>query len=187
MPHRTFIALELDEPVRRNLAEIRRALPRDLGKINWVAPENLHVTMKFLGELDAPGLTGACEAADVAAGRVEPFRFAVTSLRCLPPRGGVRMIWAEPDDPQARIAGAFGALEAALTERGFPPDARPFAAHITLARVRFTRQASTIRRAVAHQPGPFGEVSATHLTVFTSELTPHGPIHTPARRVQFGT
>ena len=185
--HRTFVALELSEAVIGALSEVRYALPSKLGKFNWVAPENLHVTMKFLGDLEAPALRGACEAATQAAAGQPAFAFDVPSVQAIPPRGPLRMIWATPSDEQMHIAGLFGRLESALVERGFAPEGRPFVPHITLARVRFTSQAGAIRQAVQSIAGPFGQVQATHLTVFTSELTPQGPIYTPAVRAALMT
>jgi 2'-5' RNA ligase len=187
MAIRTFLAIDLDEPIRRELVAAAGQFPQGDSKVRWVAPENLHVTVKFLGEVADEAAGEVCRAAAEVAGRVEPFDFDVRGLRCVPPGRKMRMIWAGVHEPGGRMAAMFEQLEAALQLLGFPPERRQFQPHITLARITFTRNAAGMQ-GVADQlaEAHFGSRLADGLVVYQSQLTPGGPIYTPMARAAFG-
>ena len=84
---RTFLALDLDEAIRQRLADAQRQIDDPGAKIKWVAPELLHVTMKFLGEVDDAAVANVCELAAGVAALHEPFDFDVRGVTCVPPGG----------------------------------------------------------------------------------------------------
>jgi len=141
---RLFTAIELPEPVRAHLANLNetkdtRALVAGQGerdvRFSRTRPENLHVTLKFLGAVDeadvpalcqALGTIGAERSSDVWAGHVE----------LLPPRGPVRVIAAGLDGDGGRLELLYRDVEARCDELGFPRERRPYRPHITLQRCR---------------------------------------------------
>ena len=179
MPARTFLAVDIDQALRDRLARVLELAPDDGAKINWVAAANLHVTMNFLGDVDDETLSEVCRLAARVAAAAEPFEFDVPRIACVPPRGRLRMIWAEVADPDGRLADLHAALSSGLAELGFPPEKRRFKGHITLARIRHARHDEAIRRAVgAIAAADLPTQTATHVTVYTSDLRPGGPIYT---------
>jgi len=186
MAIRTFLALDLDAPIRDRLTAAARGLPQVDSRIRWVAPENLHVTLKFLGDVPETDVAEVCNAVVALAGRIEPFDFDVSHLRCIPPAGKVRMVWADVREPTGRMASVFEQAEAALSGLGFPRERRGFRPHVTLGRVKLTRNAAGLRAAAAQYADTlFGSQRAGGVVVYRSELTPRGPIYTPMARADF--
>jgi 2'-5' RNA ligase len=187
MSIRTFLALDLDEAVRDGLLAAARDFPEADSKIRWVGRDNLHVTVKFLGDVPDADAAAVCEAVQHAGQAAEPFDFHVRGLRCVPPGRKVRMIWAGVREPTERFERLFEQLESALFDLGFPPEGRKFSPHVTLARVKSTRDAAGLCAAAArHAEADFGRVRAEQITVYASELTPRGPIYTPQARPRIG-
>lgn len=182
MATRSFIALNLDDPVRQSLARVAGEVDQPLGcRIRWTAEENLHVTVKFLGEVPDSILPEVCRVAREAARRVSPFEFGVSGVVSVPPKSPQpRMLWASVSDPEQRIAGIFRDLEEGLSALGFGRDRRVFRPHVTLARIR--RVADPQKLQESAQPWletSFGQTRAEALTVFGSDLAPDGPVYTP--------
>jgi len=185
MATRTFMALSINDEIRKGLLEARRQLDADLAgdrsiRINWVAPENLHVTLRFLGDVSDGVLPRVLSIASEVAMQTQSFEFPVRRVACVPPAGPVRMLWARVGDPAGRMAELHDELSAALAPLGLTGDGRSFKPHLTLARVKSTRSAGHIRKAVAQLPREeFGSADCVELAVFASELTPTGPVYTP--------
>jgi 2'-5' RNA ligase len=185
---RTFLALDIDEAVRDGLVSAVGDFPADGSKVRWVARQNLHVTLKFLGDVSDGELAGVCDAVAAAAGQVEPFECGVRGLQAVPPNAKVRMVWAEVHEPAGRMAAMFVLLEEALKDLSFEPEGRQFHPHITLGRVSFTKQPRELLAAAArHAETDFGTTLAGAVVVYASELSPRGPIYTPMARGHFRT
>jgi 2'-5' RNA ligase len=137
---RTFIAIALPDHVKealgRQIAALEEALPRG---VRWAAADGLHLTLAFLGELDDDRLAEAEQAALVAAREGASFTLRLTHLGSFGPARSPRVIWAgvsgSPDDLSA-LGNLQGRLASELELRDFPPEERPFAPHLTLARVK---------------------------------------------------
>jgi 2'-5' RNA ligase len=189
MSTRSFIALNLDEPIRQALTQAADQIGQPPGsKVNWTAPENLHVTVKFLGEVHDAILPDICRIAREAVETVEPFTFSVSGVLTIPPQGPrPRMFWAGVEDPDGRIATIFHSIEEGLATLGFGRDRRPFRAHVTMARIRRVGDPAAIHQLAADRSAlVFGESNAESLTVFGSELTPRGPVYTPLATATLG-
>jgi len=178
---RTFIAVDLDAPIRSALVEIGRRADVGPAKVKWTAIESLHVTLHFLGELTDAAAAKLCEACRTAAAKVRPFDFDVRRAVSVPPSGRkVRMAWAEVDDPDGRLAELHARLGKVVGALGHRVERRPFRPHVTLARVRFAPDAGGFRQALAAwADAAFGRQHAEQVTVFSSDLTPTGPVYTP--------
>ena len=187
MPNRTFLAVEIAEHTRRALAGVAENLDTAGATIRFVAPRNLHVTLNFLGDVDDGPLRRVCDtAADVAAG-VAPFEFSVCGLTPGPPKGRLRMIWADVHDPSGCLADVQERLAAALETLGFPRENRPYRPHLTVARIKYAPDDRRLRAEIERFAAEaFGTQPATQVTVFTSERTPAGPIYTPAAHAALG-
>jgi 2'-5' RNA ligase len=148
-----------------------------------VRPEGVHVTLRFLGEVAErrlPELSAAWRAA-AAAGR--PAELTATGLGTFPPRGRPRVLWVGLHDGSGgNLAALAGLLEQAAREAGFPPEERPFAPHLTLARAG----AGEAPRRPAAEIGALGSFHAAEVTLYRSLPGRGGAVHTPLERYPVG-
>lgn len=184
---RCFFCIELDGPTREQLAQILQRLRSVPAQVRWVEPSLLHVTLKFLGEVD-PGRTPALRAiVHQLVAPCAPFALTLDRLGAFPHLDRARVIWAGTRQTPAPLAGMAAALEEALGELGFAKEQKPFTAHVTLGRVR-EEQAHGLRalgerlRAVALAPQT---VNVEGITLMESVLRPQGPAYTPVFTAEF--
>ncbi len=179
---RLFVACELPDEVRRALGSLQDGLRSHLGaaaRLRWVRPEGIHVTLKFLGAVEASRvdeLTGALSAA------IEPFELNVRS-ESVGGFGGARLrvVWVGLEGDVEGLAALAERIDVALEPRGFPRERRPFAAHLTLARVpdetppaerrRLSELLSTYQ--IPAQPS----MTLTEVSLMQSTLGPGGAVY----------
>ncbi|MBG0776901.1 MAG: RNA 2',3'-cyclic phosphodiesterase [Desulfovibrionaceae bacterium] len=186
---RLFVGVPLDEAHQQALARLRARWrevpapgPQRTG-LAWTRPGNWHLTLKFLGDVE-PERTPALEAA-LDAVAFAPFTAQAGGTGCFPPRGAARVVWlglARGAEEAARLARA---VDAACASVGFAPERRPFAAHLTLARVKsgapgnWTRDWETLEAEVEKMEWP--AFTAERFVLWKSVLGPSGPTYTPLR------
>jgi len=181
-PIRAFFAIELGDAARRAAAELARRLREARGGdgVRWVRPEALHVTLRFLGDIDparAPALAGRARL-ELAGLPSFALRLGSAELFPTPRRPRVVALGLEPAAPLEALAAA---IERAVVAEGFAPEERPFRAHLTLGRIRGRSFPS-----VAASPPPAGELAVEGAVLFRSELSPGGSRYTPLERIPLG-
>ena len=188
---RLFVALEPPDPVRRRLAALEDELRRGAGRagedIRWVRPENVHLTLQFLGAVPDERVAAVEEALRTAAAGARPLALAVRGAGGFPNARRPRVLWAGLDGDLAALAALVAAVGARLAKLGFPPEDRPFSPHLTLGRARESRGAPGLAGALAGvaqtEPAPW---RATELVLFESHLSPRGPRYEAIARVALG-
>ena len=180
---RLFIAIELPPEVKQALARLQTKLKtgRDT-PVKWVATDAMHLTLQFLGDVDA-GLTGKINAAlEIAARGTSPFRLELTGLGVFPGTARVRVVWVGLGGQVDELLNLQKCIETALVHLGFTPESRPFTAHLTLGRVRDNatpseRQAlGQLIEKTAFKDAPGFDVKNVRLV--QSQLRPQGPVYT---------
>lgn len=139
---RAFIAIDLSEEVRIQLAEVIKRLRRTDIKASWVRTENLHVTMKFLGDIDDEFVPELCHMLDRIGEQESYFKVNLKGAGFFPRRGRPRILYAATDQQQ-RFLELIGQLDRALAPAGFAPE-KNFVPHITLARIKGSRHLSRL-------------------------------------------
>ena len=177
---RLFVALEPPEPVRRRLAamavELRRSAGRAADEIRWVPPENVHLTLQFLGAVPDERVPAVEEAVRAAAAAARPLSLEVKGAGGFPNARRPRVVWAGLAGDVAPLAALVADLGRRLAPLGYPPEERPFSAHLTIGRARETRGAPGIAGALASAAEAAGAPwRATELVLFESHLSPKGP------------
>jgi RNA 2',3'-cyclic 3'-phosphodiesterase len=170
---RTFIAVELNDAMRAALAGAVARLSRALPAVRFTAPEGQHLTLAFLGELDDERLAAATEAACAATGGDAPFTLTLAELGSFGPPRAPRVLWAGVGGDLAALTALHARLAQQLDARGFPLDARPFAPHLTLARLKAPLDPAALQRldAILRSPSPVqATLPVTALSVMKSEL-----------------
>ena len=174
---RTFIALELPEELKKNLGRLQAQFREGASAVKWVRPENIHLTLKFLGDIQADMVAPVASALEkLAAGR-EPFSFEVAGIGAFPNGRNPKVLWAGMliDD---RLRFFQQELETALAGMGFAREDRPFAAHLTLGRLRDGLARKDIAGLIEQYGAErFGRFTADHIVFFKSELKPSGPVY----------
>ncbi len=173
-----------DAALREALGRARAALSgaRDL---RWVREEQLHLTLRFFADLPPAGAEAAAEAARAACARVPRFDLEVRGIGRYPAHGPLRVVWAGLGTGREALVALAAALAAELAARDFPPEERPFAPHLTLARARDPRGSRQAARAVAAfvpTVGDLGVQAVDALVLTRSDLGSGPPVHTPLGR-----
>lgn len=175
---RTFIAVPVPETVRRAAADVRTrcaAIARDL---RWVAAERIHLTLKFLGDVD-PDQVAVIRRRLAETATAGPFRLAARGLGVFPTVKRPRVLWMGIAGDTAPLIAFARRLDAALADAGFPPEKRPFRAHLTLGRFKGRtdpRQVADLLVSAAPETVRF---DADEMVFYQSDLTPSGAVHTP--------
>jgi 2'-5' RNA ligase len=174
---RLFLALELPASLRDRLAALQSRLRPTSAGWRWVRPEGIHLTLRFLGEVEAQQ-DSACRSAWRDAVRpLPPFRFSVEGIGRFPPAGRPRVLWVgvREEGSAGVLQALVGRLERAARECGFPPERRRFSPHLTLARA--ARGGRPEWHGGAKES--LGErVEVDRVLLFLSELRPSGARYT---------
>ncbi len=191
MPRRLFVALEPTEPVRRRIAavteRIRRSAGAAAGEVRWVPDENVHLTVQFLGAVPEERVEAVGAAMAAAAAVAGPLLLEVKGAGGFPNSRRPRVVWLGLSGDVEALAALAADLGNRLAPLGFAPEARPFAAHLTLGRARDSRGASGLGGALAAAAQDDGIAwRATELVLFESHLSPRGPRYEPVRRAPLG-
>jgi 2'-5' RNA ligase len=141
--------------------------------VAWVAAENLHVTLKFLGGVDAARLALVSAALDEAVRDRPAFELVVAGLGAFPTPTRPRVIWAGAAAGAAALGEVAGRVDRALAALGFPPEERAFSPHITLGRVREPRRNERLADLVGRSE-TFGTVRVDRVCLMRSDLSPRG-------------
>jgi 2'-5' RNA ligase len=183
---RLFVAVELDEKIRGALAKLQNELQSRCDGVRWVPAANLHLTVKFFGEMRDQEAASIAEALGAAVGDVPPFDLSVVGCGCFPPHGPVRIVWAGGGTVGASLERLVEAVEFACEALGFPRESRAFSPHMTIGRVRDDRTGGRLRAAVEAKMFEEHVQSVTSVTLMQSVLSPKGPTYTPVGRAALG-
>jgi len=179
---RTFIAIALSDEIRTRLAAAQERLRAANCPVKWVKPDLMHVTLRFLGEIQEPAIPDIERTLASAAHGVRPFQVTVAGLGAFPERGAPRVLWAGLSD-NGSLALLNRRIEDSLSQLGFAPQDRPFSPHLTLGRVKDPRRAHALRRLLdKHASATFGSCTIEELLLILSVVSPAGPTYTPLRR-----
>ncbi|MGH3116712.1 MAG: RNA 2',3'-cyclic phosphodiesterase [Gaiellales bacterium] len=183
--HRIFVAVPLDEGLRNAILDLQKHL-EDAGAVaRWIRPEQLHFTLRFLGEISLAQVARVKVASREAAARIDPFTVTLRGLGAFPSLHRPQVVWAGVEEGREPLQALAGHLQEALARQRFPAEPKPFRPHLTLARVKSTRNWGELVRALgAFKDEGIGTQRVDILVVFESHLTPKGPRYTPLEEVR---
>jgi 2'-5' RNA ligase len=182
---RTFIATDMPGESRRALRvlqdRLRSGSPSSTGRVKWVDPDSIHLTLKFLGGIEAGMVPRVLDVMAGAVRDVKPFPVELKGLGAFPNLSRVRVVWVGLAGEIEKLALVQKRIEAGLAPLGFPAEERAFSPHFTLGRVREQASLDERRRlgeliaATTFEAGGRFTVDALHL--MKSQLTREGPIY----------
>jgi len=185
--YRAFIAIELPADTRRqvkkHIENLRAALP-DV-RASWTREDNLHLTLKFLGDTPIEKIDSLSRALQAAANRVARFEMIIKGPGAFPSSGKPNVLWIGIEDSSGNLHKLQEALEDSCAEAGFPRDARAFHPHLTIARLRHPHGAR--RLAELHKKTDFDPmtVRVEDVCLIRSELSSQGSRYTVIARHEF--
>ena len=192
---RTFLAVQLAEPLRTALAalqsdvkrRITHDLPRDVS-LSWVRPASLHLTVKFLGDINEELVTPLRESVADTLRHHRALQIPLDRLGVFPRPQQPRILWIGPSDgweasdAAARLAAMHRAIETCCVALNLAPDSRPLSAHLTLARIkaghRAAGQALAQSGAMDRLPMALNSLAVDAIALMRSELKPTGSVYT---------
>ncbi len=187
---RCFIAVELSDEARAEIQRLTEAVSElEIRGVRAVRPGGVHVTLRFLGDIERDAVPRVIAAIRASAPGSQPFDLTLAGVGAFPNSRSARVLWAGVSGDTDRLGELHDRVEDELSAAGFRKDRRRFNPHITLARLRERVSGSDRRRvidtvtAVEHGRVTFRVDS---ITLFQSTLHPEGSIHTPLCRVRFG-
>ena len=177
---RAFIAIELPEEIKDILGRIQDDLKQSRADVKWVKPGNIHLTLKFLGEIGEDLVKNIGSSLTEIANNYSSFPLTLSCLGAFPKLKYPRVIWVGLENEQ-QVLKIAEEVEMDMVRIGLASESRPFNSHITLGRVR----SGLNRRQLVEKleclnknfNSPKPEFRVTHLTLFKSTLTPTGPIY----------
>ncbi len=186
MGKRLFIAVKVKfgQETTKAFHYIQRQLERE--KIKWVDPDNVHLTIKFLGDTDEELIDDIKQSLENITQAFPPTRLKMKSMGVFPGMHRPRVLWLglEHDPVVWQMAAT---IEQAMTSLGFEPEERDFKPHITLGRIKFLRDRRTLQHLLdKYNNHFFQEIPVDKIILYESQLQPSGPIYTPLGRFRLG-
>ena len=178
---RLFLAIDLNEQVIARLAGIQGVLEGLYRGARWVKPEGMHVTLKFFGKLPLREVYEISNGIKGVAGRHEAFRCDISGIGGFPSLGRPRVLWAGVGANIELVQQVAMEVLAEMEARGYGAEERQFVPHITLARFKDRREydeGNVETLLPRYDRYEFGSTDIERLVLYSSELTPAGPIYT---------
>jgi len=184
---RAFIAIELPGAVRKALGELIQRLRADGLPLRWVRPDNIHLTLKFLGDIPPGQAAAVGDAVAAAVAGMAPFQLRAAGVGVFPSLARARVIWVGAAGGVESLNTLHQQIDGALKQLGFAGDERPFKGHLTLGRAKGRLDPERLKRSLK-AAGAFdaGAFPVIRLTLFKSDLKPFGAVYTPLREMAFG-
>jgi 2'-5' RNA ligase len=184
---RSFLAVELPNSIQKKIEEVQRDLKTSHADVKWVYPENIHLTLKFFGNIEESRVDPILQSIGGLIQRTSSFSMKVQGIGAFPHSKNPRVIWMGLMGGKEVLATFQKELEGTLEKIGFEPEGRPFQPHLTLGRVRTSRgKDDLIGKMEKHREEEFGSVEVEEVVFFKSELKPTGPIYTPLKKLRLG-
>ncbi len=180
---RLFVAVDLPPDVRHRLAEIQAELRSRARQVRWVRPEAIHLTLKFLGEVEDSRRAAIEAELRAAIAPHAPFALQAAGIGVFPERGAPRIVWVGLTGDLAAAIGLWEAIEAAMERCGFAREGRLFAPHLTIGRIRDEMRPGDRAAVMAGSAAPAaGGLTVTECVLFRSHLDPGGARYQPLAR-----
>lgn len=182
---RVFIAIELSESIRSMVVQIQGRLRGTEDRIKWVDPSLIHLTLKFLGEIEKERLGAVTEATQKIAQKFSLFLIKVKRVGAFPTLSSPRVIWLGVDRGSTTLKKLASELENDLAKSGFSKEKRKWSPHLTLGRVKSLVEPRKLSDLILREKEvAAGEMEVREISIIESRLTPSGPIYTVLERIK---
>jgi 2'-5' RNA ligase len=184
---RSFLAIELPETIRRKIEEVQKELKLSHADVRWVNPQNIHLTLKFFGNIDESRIDPIVKSLEGPIGANSPFSLSIRGMGSFPHLRNPRVIWMGLEEGKEVLVALQKGVDGELKKIGFEPEERDFHPHLTLGRAKSNRgKDELVGRLEKHQEEEFGNFRVERVVLFESDLKPSGPIYTRLKELKLG-
>lgn len=180
---RGFIAIEIDSFPK--IIEFENEIKRSGANLKLVEPQNIHITLKFLGDTDENLIDKIEEILKESVKESEPFEIILKGAGVFPNQNYIKVMWIgiENTEPMGKISYKIDEL---ISDLGFQKEKRKFSAHLTVARVKSAKNKDKLIQIIdKYKETEFGKIKVDSIKLKQSELTPKGPIYTTLKNIEF--
>jgi RNA 2',3'-cyclic 3'-phosphodiesterase len=181
---RTFVCIEIPETIKGRIERLQQTLKQSGAQVSWTKPSNIHLTIKFLGDVRRERIDDACEAIERAASAVNEFEIEVAGAGCFPSPKNPRVLWVGLSNLPDELRRLHRAVEDELARKGFAREAKKFSPHLTIGRVRAPQNSAPIAGQLIEAGFEPESFRATEVIVMRSDLNPTGSIYTPQAKIK---
>lgn len=183
---RTFIAIEIEPPIKDKISSLVQELGKAGVKVGWVKKESIHLTLKFLGEIEEKKIKEVSEKLKLISSKIKPFRIRIEGTGWFPEKGSnPRVLWIGVKYPE-QLKILWEEIEKELEKTGFRKEVREFSPHITIGRVKGNGSVHKVleifKKSITYL---FGEMEVKRITLFQSILKPDGAEYIPLEKFDF--
>lgn len=183
---RAFIAIELSPQIKEELSKVQTDLKAVGADVKWTKPQSMHLTLKFLGNITQEKVEEIKKVLGGISSRHKPFDISLFKIGGFPKLEYPRVIWVGIDKGCSEAEAIAKDLEEELSQIGFEKEKRPFAAHLTLGRVKSPKgRSELVSKIVALDFTPSASCRVDRVILFQSTLTSKGSIYTPLHQQNF--
>ncbi|MBL7156718.1 MAG: RNA 2',3'-cyclic phosphodiesterase [Candidatus Omnitrophica bacterium] len=181
---RTFIALELSDEIKEEFSRLEEKLKTAEADVKWVKPHNIHLTLKFLGDVEESKIGQIKNVLDGISAQNNSFEISLFKLGAFPNLNQLRVLWVGLEKGFSEAEKIANSIEDNLEKIGFPKEKRPFSAHFTLGRVKSGKNKNQLKELISSLEVRPKSCVIKHITLFQSTLTPKGPIYASLHRAK---
>jgi 2'-5' RNA ligase len=179
MTIRVFIAIEIDSEIKNKLSEYLSKLKRTGADVKWVAPENIHLSLKFIGDIEKEALINMNKVISDAVSSIEPFSISIGNIGAFPSLNKPRVVFVCVQEQGNNLLKIYERLDKGVEPLGIKKESRKYVGHITLGRVKSQKNISKLKNTLNSETERyFGREKVTSLSLIQSRLTPTGPLYT---------
>jgi 2'-5' RNA ligase len=176
---RLFFAIDPPEALTQKMENLVQKFDTPPNFVRWVRAGNMHITLKFLGEVDEAAIPSIVEAVRHAVAPFPPLKLVIEGLGVFPNHEQPQVVWFGVKGDTETLREMERALSTSLTALGFPPEDRPFIGHLTIGRVRSGNARGKIARLVRQYHRFYiGDTVASQVALYESRLTMEGSVYT---------
>jgi len=177
---RSFIAIDIPDDIKKKITAVQSELKESSADVKWVRPGSIHLTLKFLGNIEEGQIKEIGEKISESAKAISPFSIAVTCIGVFPHMRNPRVIWIGLEETEGKLSALQKGIEENLQMLGFEKEERGFSPHLTIGRVKSSKGKSRLiemlerkREERFHQ-----SISVHEVRLMKSDLKPTGPVYT---------
>jgi RNA 2',3'-cyclic 3'-phosphodiesterase len=184
---RLFVAVDLDDAARAAIAAEQKRIAAAIGEgrsaVRWVQPDRMHLTLVFLGEVEATRVPAVVESIHRRVD-AQPFDIVLENIGMFPPRGAPRAVWLDVSDGACQLSDLRDEIARRIGALYIELEPRPFHPHLTLGRWRTSRSSDRRRVLAAVKPGRIARLTVDGATLYQSRLSSSGPAYTALARAR---
>jgi 2'-5' RNA ligase len=179
MTIRVFVAIEINSEIKNELSGYLNKLKGTGADVKWVSPENIHLTLKFIGYIEKEALINMNKVISDALSSIEPFSISIGNIGAFPSLNKPRVVFVGVQERGNNLLKIYERLDKGVEPLGIKKESRKYVEHITLGRVKSQKNISKLKNTLnSGTECYFGCEKVTSLSLIQSRLTPAGPFYT---------